>query len=119
MDKDNLEEQVKFFKELEQGLKEEQSTLTKRLADIEIELEIMNKNKIELIKQGATSLLEIDDIWLRCRSYNCLKRAGIKNASQIKSKQQLMKIPELGKKSLCDIVECLRDYGIELPESED
>ena len=53
------------------------------------------------------------------RTYNCLGRAGIKNLGDIKSVEQLQNVRNLGKHNVNEVVDKLRKYDIELPESEE
>ena len=64
----------------------------------------------------------IEDLDLSCRSYNCLKRAGISTVAELtqKTEDEMMKVRNLGKKSLKEVKEKLlennlsfRDYNQE------
>jgi RNA polymerase sigma factor (sigma-70 family) len=57
----------------------------------------------------------IEEMNLSVRAYNCLKRAGITQSRQLEdySLSQLMQIRNLGRKSLDELVEKCREYGIE------
>lgn len=56
----------------------------------------------------------IDDLDLSVRSYNCLKRAGIQTVGELieKTEEDMMKIRNLGKKSLKEIKERLEDNNL-------
>jgi len=62
--------------------------------------------------------LLIDDLELSVRSWNCLCRAGLRNVKDLSkiSKAQLMKVRNLGRKSYEEVLEKLREVGIELAE---
>ena len=61
----------------------------------------------------------IEDVGLSIRSYNCLKRYGIKTIGDLAGKTvaELMKVRNLGKRSLKEVLDVLRTCGIELKES--
>lgn len=56
----------------------------------------------------------IDDLELSVRAYNCLKRAGINNVQDLinKSENEMMKIRNLGRKSLKEVIEKIKDMGL-------
>lgn len=63
----------------------------------------------------------IDDLELSVRSYNCLKRAGINTVQDLTSKteEDMMKVRNLGRKSLDEVIEKLRSMGLDLSPSEE
>jgi DNA-directed RNA polymerase subunit alpha len=60
--------------------------------------------------------LTIEDLDLSVRAYNCLKRAGIQTVQDLteRSENDMMKVRNLGKKSLKDVKEKLHDLGLGL-----
>ena len=58
--------------------------------------------------------MTIDDLDLSVRSYNCLKRAGLNTVADLtaKSEEDMMKVRNLGRKSLKEIKEKLEDMGL-------
>lgn len=60
--------------------------------------------------------LTIDDLELSVRSYNCLKRAGINTLQDLisKSEDEMMKVRNLGRKSLDEVIEKLHSMGMDL-----
>ena len=62
----------------------------------------------------------IDDLDLSVRAYNCLKRAGILTLKNLvdKSENEMMKIRNLGKKSLKEVMDKVKDMGLNF-RSED
>ena len=56
----------------------------------------------------------IDDLDLSVRAYNCLKRAGIMTLKDLvnKSENEMMKIRNLGKKSLKEVMDKVKDMGL-------
>lgn len=60
--------------------------------------------------------MQIEDLDLSVRSYNCLKRAGINTVDELtqKSEEDMMKVRNLGKKSLKEVKQKLEDLGLSL-----
>lgn len=58
--------------------------------------------------------MSIEDLDLSVRSYNCLKRAGIQTVEELtqKTEEDMMKVRNLGKKSLKEVKEVLQNYGL-------
>jgi len=65
--------------------------------------------------------LTIEELELSVRSYNCLKRAGIETVAEIisKSEGEMMKIRNLGRKSLEEIINKVHDLGQSLRAEEE
>ena len=63
----------------------------------------------------------IDDLELSVRSYNCLKRAAINTVGELtqKSEEDMMKVRNLGKKSLDEVKQKLAELGLGLRESDE
>lgn len=61
----------------------------------------------------------IEDLDLSVRSYNCLKRAGINTIGELtqKSEEEMMRVRNLGRKSLKEVVQKLREIGLHLKHS--
>lgn len=61
---------------------------------------------------------DISDLDLSVRSYNCLKRAGVWTIEQLLqiSEEDLMRVRNMGRKSLREIKDRLAEYTLELPE---
>lgn len=62
----------------------------------------------------------IDELELSVRSYNCLKRAGINTVRDLTSKSEddMMKVRNLGRKSLDEVIEKLSSMGLGLSENK-
>ena len=60
--------------------------------------------------------LGIDELELSVRSYNCLKRAGINTVEELcnMSNEDMMHVRNLGRRSLEEILQKLKDLGVEL-----
>lgn len=65
--------------------------------------------------------MPIDDLDLSVRSYNCLKRAGINTVADLisKSEDDMMKVRNLGRKSLDEVLGKLSEMGLSLKANED
>jgi DNA-directed RNA polymerase subunit alpha len=66
--------------------------------------------------EGDKATMSIDELELSVRSYNCLKRAGINTVGELCSKtmDDLMKVRNMGRKSLDEILEKLDGLGLHL-----
>lgn len=73
--------------------------------------------------QGGPDILKmtIEELDLSVRSYNCLKRAGINTVGELtqRSEEDMMKVRNLGRKSLEEVIEKLNGLGLSLHNSED
>ena len=65
--------------------------------------------------------MSIEDLELSVRSFNCLKRAGISTVEDLanKSEADMMKVRNLGKKSLDEVTHKLRSLGLDFAQEED
>ena len=65
--------------------------------------------------------MNIDELELSVRSYNCLKRAGINTVEELcnKTPDDMMKVRNLGRKSLDEVLAKLNDLGLSLRSSEE
>jgi DNA-directed RNA polymerase subunit alpha len=65
--------------------------------------------------------MTIEELDLSVRSYNCLKRAGINTVEELneKSEEDMMKVRNLGKKSLEEVKQKLYDLGLGLRSEEE
>ena len=65
--------------------------------------------------------MSIEDLELSVRSFNCLKRAGIATVEDLvnKSETDMMKVRNLGKKSLDEVTNKLRSLGFDFASEED
>ena len=79
---------------------------------------IMNaKQEDSKLKKLETS---IDDLDFSVRAYNCLKRAGINTLGDLteKSELEMMKIRNLGKKSLKEVIDKIKDMGLRFRDED-
>ena len=65
--------------------------------------------------------MNIDELELSVRSYNCLKRAGINTVEELckRTSEDMMKVRNLGRKSLEEVLAKLNDLGLHLSPSEE
>ena len=65
--------------------------------------------------------MSIEDLELSVRSFNCLKRAGISTVEDIinMTEQELMKVRNLGKKSLDEVTNKIHSLGLEFAKEEE
>ena len=79
---------------------------------------IMNaKQEDTKLKKLETS---IDDLDFSVRAYNCLKRAGVNTLGDLtaKSELEMMKVRNLGKKSLKEVIDKVKDMGLKFREDD-
>ena len=65
--------------------------------------------------------MTVEELDLSVRSFNCLKRAGINSVEELTSKteSEMMKVRNLGRKSLLEVTEKLEELGLGLKAEED
>lgn len=65
--------------------------------------------------------MSIEDLELSVRSFNCLKRAGISTVEDLanRTEEDMMKVRNLGKKSLDEVVHKLHSLGLDFAKEED
>ena len=72
---------------------------------------------------GKEKVLEmtIEELDLSVRAFNCLKRAGVNSVNDLinKSPEEMMKVRNLGKKSLEEVVSKLRSLGLDFNKDEE
>ena len=78
---------------------------------------------VETAQDQVDKVLEmnIDELELSVRSYNCLKRAGINTVEELTNKtpEDMMKVRNLGRKSLEEVLAKLKELGLSLNNSEE
>ena len=77
--------------------------------------------KTEDDKQQQILRMVIEDMDLSVRSYNCLKRANIHKVEDLtkKTEDDMLKVRNLGRKSLDEVIAKLESYGLSLSKQED
>jgi DNA-directed RNA polymerase subunit alpha len=65
--------------------------------------------------------MTIEELDLSVRAYNCLKRAGINSVAELvlKNQDDMMKVRNLGRKSLEEVEQKLQGLGLSLRPNED
>ena len=85
-------------------------SLTEEAQNAEIMIEKEEDQKEKVLE------MTIEELDLSVRSYNCLKRAGINTVQELsqKSEEDMMKVRNLGRKSLEEVKQKLDDLGLSL-----
>ena len=99
-----LSEHLKLFIDLSENAK---------TAEVMIEKEDNEKEKV--------LEMNIDELELSVRSYNCLKRAGINTVEELcnRTSEDMMKVRNLGRKSLEEVLSKLKELGLQLNPGEE
>ena len=71
--------------------------------------------------ENGPATMSIDDLDLSVRSNNCLRRAGINTVEELtqKTEEDMMKVRNLGKKSLDEVKKKLSDLGLSLRKTDE
>ena len=90
-------------------------TLSQEVMDTEIMVEKDDKGKEKVLE------MTIEELDLSVRSFNCLKRAGINTVEDLvnKSEDEMMKVRNLGRKSLEEVVAKLESLGFKLMKDDE
>jgi len=90
-------------------------TLTDHANDVEILIEKEEDKKEKVLE------MTIEELDLSVRSYNCLKRAGINTVQELaeRTMDDMMKVRNLGKKSLEEVEQKLQALGLGLKQTEE
>ncbi len=89
--------------------------LSENVPDTEVLVEKSEKNKEHVLEMA------IEELDLSVRSFNCLKRAGINTVEDLtnKTEEDMMKVRNLGLKSLEEVIQKLESLGFSLSSSDD
>ncbi len=100
-----LMEHLEIFLDLTEGASEADSIMAEK-----------NNNEKEKVLD-----LTIDELDLSVRSFNCLKRAGINTVEDLinKSEEDMMKVRNLGRKSLEEVIAKLNSFGFTLKKDDE
>ena len=84
--------------------------LSENAKTAEVMVEKENNEKEKVLE------MNIDELELSVRSYNCLKRAGINTVEELcnKTSEDMMKVRNLGRKSLEEVLAKLKELGLQL-----
>jgi len=90
-------------------------TLTDHVGNVEIMVEKEEDKKEKVLE------MTIEELDLSVRSFNCLKRAGINTVEELtqRTEEDMMKVRNLGKKSLEEVQQKLEALGLGLKQSEE
>jgi len=99
-----LSEHLKLFIDLSENAK-----------TAEVMIETVNDEKEKVLE------MNIDELELSVRSYNCLKRAGINTVEELcnKTSEDMMKVRNLGRESLEEVLAKLKELGLQLSPGEE
>ncbi len=89
--------------------------LTEHVQGVEIMVEKEEDKKEKILE------MTIEELDLSVRSYNCLKRAGINTVEELvqRNEEEMMKVRNLGRKSLEEVQQKLTGLGLSLRNNED
>lgn len=89
--------------------------LTEQVDEVEIASDRQEEERERILD------MTIEELDLSVRSYNCLKRAGINTVSELvrKTEDEMMKVRNLGKKSLEEVEQKLEELGFGFNKSEE
>lgn len=84
--------------------------LSEKTSGIEVMIEKEDNEKEKVLE------MNIDELELSVRSYNCLKRAGINTVEELtnRTSEDMMKVRNLGRKSLEEVLAKLKELGLQL-----
>ena len=88
--------------------------LSDKAKNVDIMAEPVVNEKVKVLE------MNIDELELSVRSYNCLKRAGINTVQELTNKtaDDMMKVRNLGRKSLDEVYAKLKELGLHLKDSD-
>ena len=89
--------------------------LSEKAKNIEVLVEKENNDKSKALE------MSIEELELSVRSFNCLKRAGINTVEELidKTPEDMMKVRNLGRKSLEEVLGKLKELGLSLNQGDD
>ena len=89
--------------------------LSENAKSVDVMVESVTDEKEKVVE------MNIDELELSVRSYNCLKRAGINTVEELinKTPEDMMKVRNLGRKSLDEVLAKLKELGLSLNDSEE
>lgn len=89
--------------------------LTEHVSEVEIMVEKEEDKKEKVLE------MTVEELDLSVRSYNCLKRASINTVEELthRTEEDMMKVRNLGKKSLEEVQRKLAELGLSLKKSDE
>ena len=93
--------------------------LGNKMENLRAEAEEEEETSVSHAKDDNILNTKIEELDLTVRSFNCLKKAGIEEVSQLAklSLNELLKIKNLGRKSLDEILEKMKELGYDLSQN--
>ncbi len=72
-------------------------------------------------RMGKVLEMTIEDLDMSVRSFNCLKRAGINSVEDLtnKTEEEMIRVRNLGKKSLEEVIQKLHSLGLDLKKDDE
>ena len=106
---------MNWYKVNKSEWKEIIETVARELGRTELMVEKDDKGKEKILE------MTIEDLDLSVRSFNCLKRAGINTVEDLinKSEEDMMKVRNLGRKSLEEVIAKLNSFGFTLKHDDE
>ena len=102
------------------------SSVSRRIRELTDDLSMITKMTNEVLDKEENEkekvlVMSIDELELSVRSYNCLKRAGINTVEELtnRTSEDMMKVRNLGRKSLEEVLAKLKELGLELSQGEE
>ena len=94
-------------------------SLFEEMSETTTTVEVLTENEDN--QKETVLALNIDELELSVRSYNCLKRAGINTVEELcnKTPEDMMKVRNLGRKSLEEVLATLKELGLSINSSEE
>ena len=88
---------------------------SEKAKNVEVLVEKENNDKSKALE------MSIEELELSVRSFNCLKRAGINTVEELidKTPEDMMKVRNLGRKSLEEVLGKLKELGLSLNQGDD
>ena len=90
-----------------------------QLSDEAINTEVMVERE-ETVKERVLEMT-IEELDMSVRSFNCLKRAGIDTVEDLtnRTEEDMIKVRNLGKKSLEEVIQKLQSLGLSLKKTDE
>ena len=100
---------------------EEENKLLNKATRMYIGKEITREKLEKLAVSASIYDVRLEELDLSVRSYNCLKRAGIVTVEDLanKSEADMMKVRNLGKKSLDEVTNKLHSLGLDFVKEDE
>ena len=93
----------------------------KLFIDLTVNVVSVNYNEPEMDNRDKVLEMTIEELDMSVRSFNCLKRAGIDTVEDLinRTEEDMIKVRNLGKKSLEEVIQKLSSLGLSLKKSDE